>query len=160
MRVKGWMKVAGAAVAALLIFAAIAGQLLSVAIDEKYSPGWHSHSADEAKQRGVSLERIPTSPDSISLDGQRLKVREAWIEPQTHVEYRFYVFRRLIRDSTQLLIVRTSKPAVASGYAGRPQSLAYNDSGHFEGYEGSEFWIGVVRPPYPDTVRLRTVEDQ
>ena len=160
MKLKRWIKVAGGTVAALLILAVIAGQFIFVSIAETYSPGWHSHSADEARQRGLLLARVPTSPDSVSLDGERLKVREAWVEPQTHVNYRFFVLRRLIRDSTHLLIVRTSKQSPSEApYAGRPQSLAYNDSGRFEGFEGSEFWIGVVRPPYPDTVRLRTVED-
>jgi hypothetical protein len=159
MQVTRWIKVAGVTVAVLLILAAIAGQIISVSIAESYSPGWHSHSAAEARDRGLLLAQVPTSPDSVSLDGQQLKVREAWVEPQTHVKYRFFVLRRLIRDSTHLLIVRTSKPTPGVPYQGRDQWLAYNDTGRFDGFEGSQFWIGAVKPPYPDTVRLRTLED-
>ena len=152
-----WQKVSLGMLLLLLFLGLAAGQLITVSITEFYSPGWHSSSSGDAEQRGVLIVRLPVTPDSITLDGQRLAVHEAWVEPQTHVTYRYFLFRRLVRDPTQRLIVRTSMPdyrRVSASQEGR--YLAYNDSLGFSMVSGSQFWIGDAPTSLPDTVRLFT----
>jgi hypothetical protein len=161
MVLRRWQKITLSILLLLICLAVAVNQLITVTVAEFYSPNWHSSSSRDAEQRGVLLARLPVTPDSIVLDGQRLAVEEAWVEPQTHVIYRYFLFRRLVRDPKQLLIVRTSMPdyrrvetRVPGSYAER--YLAYNDSLGFSSVVGSRFWIGNAPTPLPDTVRLFT----
>jgi hypothetical protein len=161
MVVRRWQKVSLGILLLLVCLGLAARQLITVSLTEFYSPGWHSSSSRDAEQRGVLLARLPVTPDSITLGGQRLAVEEAWVEPQTHVIYRYFLFRRLVRDPRQLLIVRTSMPdyrrvetRVPGSYAER--YLAYNASLGFSSVVGSRFWIGNAPTSLPDTVRLFT----
>jgi hypothetical protein len=156
MPLRRWQKVALGLVAAMLCLALAVAQLVNVGVTEYYSRDWHSWSSRESSERGLLIARLPTLPDSISVRGERRAVLEAWVEPQTHVIYRYFLFRRLIRDSTELLIVHTGMPLIGGApSAGGSEYLAYNDSLGFYSYSG-EYWIGAVHKPYPDTVRLFT----
>ena len=156
-----WQKVSLGILLLLLCVGLAAAQLIRVSLAEFYSASWHSSSSGDAEQRGLLLARLPVTPDSVTLDGQRLAVQEAWVEPQTHVIYRFFLFRRLVRDPKHLLIVRTSRPdyrrvetRVPDSHAGR--YLAYNDSLGFASVISGQLWIGDAPTSLPDTVRLFT----
>jgi hypothetical protein len=159
MPLKRWQKIGAGAVGTLVILALIAYRAVEVSITEFYSPEWHSDSSAEAQQRGVFVKRVIAVPETVAWDSTPFRIKDAWIERRTHVEYAFLLWRRELVDSGFRLILRT-EPIGQAG-AVMPFSsadwLGYNDSLRFDTWSGSTFWLRTLHGDLPDTVRLRVL---
>src|SRR6266581_1857151 len=112
-----WVKVS--AVAAVIILAAtgVAWRLMQVGIVESYSRSWHSNTSRESERRGFLVARLITDPPQIRCKGVVFDITDAWIEPRTHVEYPFYLFRREVRDTGYYLIVTNAARDTTNAWA-------------------------------------------
>jgi hypothetical protein len=149
----------------LVVLAVLAGagwRVVEAGVTEHYSPGWYSRSSAEAARKGVLLRRPVVVAESLTYKGMPLRVTDAWIEQVTHVEYPLYLWRRVVRDSAERLVILTHKDAgpepeiwcdegvsIDGGYEGR---LAH--SGTFEQGQWFTSRTPGTDPPFPDTIRV------
>ncbi len=158
MTLRRWHKIAIGILGAAIALLVVAGQLITVGVAEYYSRDWHSASASEARASGVLVALPSVVPPSVMWGGVRLTVREAWVEQRTHVAYRLYLFRRLVKDGGYRLIVRMdpvpSNLVPTTAALGGAEVLAYDDSLPFPTWANFEYWMRSIQPPFPDTLRL------
>jgi hypothetical protein len=158
MVVRSWHKIVGTMFGVILALGVIGDRVATVSINEMYSPDWHSSSVDEARANGVLVSRPVVEPLTVDWGGVPLTVRDAWVEEGSRWSYRFYLFRRVIKDGRYRLIVRMARIPAGQAHAasalGGAEWLAYDDSLRFDTWASGEYWMRVVRPPFPDTVRL------
>jgi hypothetical protein len=144
------------------VLAAAGFRIVDAGATEFYSPGWYSGSSAEAASKGILLRRPVVVAESLTYKGMPLRVTDAWIEQVTHVEYPFYLWRRVVRDSAQRLVILTHKQtgpepevwcdegvSINDGYEGRLAS-----SGTFERGEWFTSRTPGIDPPFPDTIRV------
>lgn len=119
-----------------------------------------SASAEEAAARGVLVARPAVAPETVRVAGSPLRAREAWIEEETRVDYRWYLVRRDVRTGRTRLVLRLealpredSRLTAVSG----AERLEYAPGRRFDESVGIETWIAEVVPPFPDTLRLRPI---
>lgn len=148
----------GLAIVALL--GAAAWRVVEAGVTEHYSPGWYSRSSSEAERRGLLIRRPVVVIEPAEYRGAPLHVTDAWLEQVTHVEYPFYLWRRVVRDSTIRLVVlarRDSAPEPVTWCDERP-SEPYGGRLAGSGTTQRPEWIRErhpgVDPPFPDTIRL------
>jgi hypothetical protein len=87
---------------AIIVFVGAAGwYVITGSIEEYYSPGWYSASTENAQYRNVFVRSPVVVPSRLTInDSVAFAVTDAWIERPTRVEYRWYLIRRELRDSS------------------------------------------------------------
>src|SRR5882672_5126546 len=143
MRSRDWRIVLGATAGIITALALLVRQLVVGSIVESYSPGWHSPTSAVAEQKRLLITRVAIQPDSLLVNGEEVVPLEAWVEPATHIEYRFFFFPHTVRDSQNLLIVHLKYSPDQTPYTGASEDLAYGDSIVFDEYEGNYVIAGV-----------------
>ncbi len=133
----------------------ISGRLISGAVAETYSSGMHSSSSEVSRQRGVLFAKLDPDPSTIQCDGVTNRIIDAWIESQTHVIYRFYLFPREIVDSAYYLIVNASIDSTVGHGTCDIENLRYNGSGQFDGEDRS--WLAVPESPFRGKLTITVV---
>jgi hypothetical protein len=139
----------GLAAAGLVAAWVIVNQYVAGVVAEFYSPGFVSESAADAHRRGVLLARV-SAPDSVAGSAGEYRVREAWIEDQQQIYYRWLFFRR---DS---LLHRPQLVVYLEGTCGvefsRP--LRYDDEHELDQHVGCNQHLARVQPPFPTRIRV------
>lgn len=153
MRSRVWLTVFSLTVGLMIGRALLVRQLVVGSVVEAYSPGWHSPTSAIAEEKRLLIARVAVQPDRVLLNGAEVEPLEAWVEPATRVEYRFFLFPRTIRDSQNLLIVHLRSAPEQTPYAGEREELVYGDSVLFDGYEG-DYAIAGIKAAIPDTIHL------
>lgn len=153
----------GGAVASLLLAVVLVGQWITTGIDEFYSPGFHSASADHARERGVLLAPVSIADSVLQWRGQDYRVQEAWVEDKQQIYYRALFFRRDSLLNRPTLVVRIDGVTprrsdvdvlcVALGTA----TVVVNGSTALTGTDCSR-WFGLVQRPFPSAVALSVSE--
>ena len=154
-------------IAGLAVGAALAGMgaclVVDRAVNEHYSPGWHSETTENAMHRKVFVGSPAVVPAMLRLGGAvELRVVDAWIERPTHVEYRWLVRRTEVQDSGYRLVVHLAQvprdTTVWTYASGR--CFVWGDF-HVDGQRPAVSGNGDVRilvvradRPFADTVRL------
>jgi hypothetical protein len=150
------LRIAGVAVLAIVLIAAAAFQFVQVGVTEHYSPGWMSESSADAARRGLLRARPALTAQRQFFRGDTLVLAEAWVEQATRVEYQWYLRRRVVQLPQYRLVLRAAPTWRATDYS-CDQRLVYADSIEL-GESQSRFFVKVgLRPPFPDTVRVRVI---
>ena len=156
MKARDYLIVAASVVAVFLAGAAVVNQLIFVAVDEHYSPGYHSESARHARERGVLLATVAAPQPEFEWGRARYRVREAWVEDAVQTRYRLLFFSRDSLLDTPTSVVRVADDSTA------PLCVALG--GHELRYDGVHAlggndcerwrWYVAVQQPFPDSVSL------
>ena len=154
--VRGWLQVAGLTAIMVAVPVFIAWNVVMGGVTEFYSPGWYARSSTEAAARGLLRARPVVVPRRHFFHGDSLTIDDAWVEQATHVEYRWYLLRREIRDPRYRLVLRAGADWQPTAF-GCDRWLAYGDSTSL-GMSGWSYFIDVRHDQaFPDTVRLVVV---
>lgn len=145
------------AIAAGVVLLALlaAGQYVSVVVEEFYSPGMQSSSAEHAWERGVLLARVAVGDSVLRWGGREYRVREAWIEDRQQVRYRAFLFRRDSLLNRPALAVRIVAHGHEEGLCGALERavLVANGSTVLDATNCSR-WSGAVRRPFPAGISI------
>lgn len=143
-------------IAVFLVVAAIINQLIIKSVNESYSPGFHSESVADSRQRGVFLDSVRFGRSQFELDGVRYRATEAWIEDQIQIHYRLLFFRRDSLLDQPTLVVRiepdsagTEPLCVALG----SREIRYDGRNVFTASD-CRSWFASVERPFPESIEL------
>jgi hypothetical protein len=161
MRVRDWFIVAGSVTGVFVVAALVIAQLVTVGVDESYSPGIHSTSAAEARHRGVLLSTVRAEGPEFALGDARYRVTDAWIEDRVQTRYRFFLVPHDSLLNTPSLVVRIEaltpeKQALCVALGSR--GLTYDGWHRFDGNDCGR-WLASVALPYPTSVAVSVAAD-
>jgi hypothetical protein len=137
-------------------------QVIVASVDEYYSPGMHSGSRDDARERGVLIASVAVADSFLRWKEREYRIKEAWIEDEKQVYYRWIFFQHDSLLHRPTLIVRI-EDSIATQPRAEPlcvalgsAALVVNGSIRLHGND-CQRWLGFVEPPYPTsaTVRVR-----
>ena len=143
-------------VAILIGLLGVGVYVVQVGIMEFYSGRAPSFSIDEAGERGI-LVSLPTIESKEASTGRfRFRVKEAWIEAITRVEYKFFLLRREHIKGYRLMVSidGTYEDASISHLICHPRvNGAINLNGYTGTAETPVFFV-EIQPPLPRTLAI------
>lgn len=156
MKRRDYAIVAVGVIGIFLVVAAIINQLIIKSVNEYYSPGFHSESVADSRERRVFLDSVRFGGAQFELDGVRYRATEAWIEDQIQIHYRLLFFRRDSLLDQPTLIVRiepdsagTEPLCVALG----SREISYDGRNAFTASD-CRSWFASVERPFPESIVL------
>lgn len=154
-------KVLAGGAALLGVGGVVAAQAIQVSVEEYYSPGIRSQSTKEAVVRGVLLKRVRVAGRGFEWRGGRYRAREAWVEAEEQVYYRWLFVRRDSLRARAHLVVRmegVSEDDDANLCSIHTYGRLLYDGEHELGSSSAcDTWHTTISRPFPDSVRVLAV---
>lgn len=135
-------------------------RMITVSQWESNAPTSASYSADDAKKAGNFVRRVHISPDHIIHRGQKIALKDAWIERVHDLEVTLlFSESKTFRDEYRLVVLPDMLSSDNDNITLKDQTRRY--FAHESSGKGKPFALTYdLGKDYPDTLRCRVVSDR